>query len=80
MVKNNPTCTCPKCKDMVMSPVCGELDRKTYANECELRQAECKLGHEIRMINGPCKGMSTSCFYVLTSRILEKKERGINKV
>ena len=46
---------------MIMSPVCGELDKKTYANECELRQAECKLGHEIRMINGPCKGILVSC-------------------
>eukprot|EP00111_Clytia_hemisphaerica_P000851 TCONS_00002499-protein len=60
MVKNLPTCTCPKCKDMIMSPVCGELNGVTYKNECELRQAECLQGREIRMTRGPCKAKNIS--------------------
>lgn len=63
MVNNVPTCSCPKCQDMITSSVCGELNGKTYENECQLRTEECLTKKSIGMLKGPCKQKNNSRIY-----------------
>ena len=39
-VDDKPVCTCPKTCPKVVKPVCGS-NKKSYDNECLMRQASC---------------------------------------
>ena len=59
---DNSMCVCPKCEG-VYTPVCG-TDGLSYASNCYLKQAACKLRRNVIFgKNGAC-GMYCSRFFM----------------
>ena len=56
-------CICPKCKE-VYAPVCG-TDGLTYASNCYLEQAVCKLHRNVNFGKDGACGLYLLCIFLL---------------